>query len=210
MHELGRLAITINTHCGKLSRAREKLYTRYSGDKATGHIDHILTYGALTTTAYGTTNQYFWRLCSDHRPLWAQYEFKHINNQRIPIHRLKSTTSTKMDPRDERLSKTYTDMFNTHSQLNINIDALTTTQKDLLLEQICLLSVNIVESHNVKHKKSKKKRWMVATILTTLPTTTRVHRNQKKNARNLQATHVDCIQHVRSILATSYEMEKRC
>ena len=61
-----------------------------------------------------------------------------------------------MDPRDEQLAKTYTDMLNTHSQLNINIDALTTTQKDLLLEQICLLSANIVESHNVKHKNKKK------------------------------------------------------
>ena len=136
----------------------KKLFTRYSGDKATGHIDHILTYGSLTTTSYGTTNQYFWRLCSDHRPLWAQYEFKHINNQRIPIHRPKPNTSTKMDPRDELLSKTYTDMLNTHSGLKINIDGMTTIQKDLLIEQICLLSVNIVESHNMKHKNRRRKK----------------------------------------------------
>ena len=35
----------------------KSMFTRYSGDKPTGHIDHILTYGDLTTTAYGTTNQ---------------------------------------------------------------------------------------------------------------------------------------------------------
>ena len=71
----------------------KSMFTRYSGDKPTGHIDHILTNGDLKTTAYGTTNQQFWRLCSDHRPLWAQYNFRHIKEQRIPIHKPKTTTS---------------------------------------------------------------------------------------------------------------------
>ena len=123
-----------------MSRARKETVHEVLRGKATGHIDHILTYGSLTTTAYGTTNQYFWRLCSDHRPLWAQYESKHINNQRIPIHKLKPTISTKMDPRDEQLSKTYTDMLSTHSGLNINIDALTTTQKTSLSKSAYYLS----------------------------------------------------------------------
>ena len=56
----------------------KSIFTRYSGDKPTGHIDHILAHGELETTAYGTTNQHFWRLCSDHRPLWAQYNFTNI------------------------------------------------------------------------------------------------------------------------------------
>ena len=152
-------SLSLTNHIAENCASQNKtMFTRYSGDKPTGHIDHILTYGELTTTAYGTTNQQFWRLCSDHRPLWAQYHFAHINEQRIPIHKPKPTTSTKFNDNDEGLTKTYTDMLNNHSGLHVDINSLTTLQKDLLLEQICLLSVNIVESHNLKHKKSKKKK----------------------------------------------------
>ena len=136
----------------------KQMFTRYSGDKPTGHIDHILTYGQLEPTAYGTTNQYFWRGLSDHRPLWAQFNFKNIQRDRIPRHTCAPAPSTKFDERDEVLTSTYKHILNTNSGLDIDITTLTTTQKDLLLEQICLLSVNIVEAHNAKHKKSKKKK----------------------------------------------------
>ena len=168
------------------------IFTRFSGDNPTGHIDHILTYGELLTTAYGTTNQHFWRLCSDHRPLWAQFKFNYIRDQRIPIHRPTPSPSTKFDERDEALTKNYKDLLDKHSGLNINIDSLNTQQKDLLLEQICLLSVNIVESHNLKHKKSKKKRRVFTTIFNIMSTATCLHGSREKNAGNRQETKVDC------------------
>ncbi len=82
----------------------------------------------------------------------------------------------KFDERNEALTKNYKDLLDNHSGLNANIDSLNTHQKDLLLEEICLLSVNIVESHNLKNKKvQEEKRWMVATTLYTMPTTIHLH-----------------------------------
>ena len=77
-------------------------------------------------------------------------------------------------------------------QMDIDISTLNPTQKDLLLEQICLLSVNIVEAHNAKHKKSKKeRRTLVSTVLSTLSTTTRIHWVQAAPPWNMQEKKVD-------------------
>ena len=141
--------------------------------------------------------------CSDHRPLWAQFKFNYVRDQRIPIHRHTPKPSTKFDERDEAFTKNYKDLLDNHSGLNVNIDSLNREQKDLILEQICLISVNIVESHNLKHKRSKKKRRMVPPIFNSMPTAIRLHRSKETNAGHRQETQVDSRQHARSLLAAN-------
>jgi hypothetical protein len=136
---------------------KSSFYSRYEADHPTSHIDHILTFGDLTPTSYGTTNQHFWRLCSDHRPVWAHFDIDNLDLPKLPATKKAQASSTKYDANDETLNKSYHDLLHRYSGLDIDISTLNLTQKDLLLEQICLLSVNIVETHNLRHKKSKAK-----------------------------------------------------
>ena len=142
-------------NCKRLGKS---FFSRYEADLPTSHIDHILTFGDLTPISYGTTNQHFWRLCSDHRPVWANFHIDNLHLPKLPTSKNTQAPSTKYNANDETLNKSYHDLLHRYSGLDIDISTLSLMQKDLLLEQICLLSVNIVETHNLRHKKSKMKK----------------------------------------------------
>ena len=108
---------------------RSSFYTRYEADTPTSHIDHILTFGDLTPASYGTTNQHFWRLCSDHRPVWAHFDIDNLDLLKLPATRKTQAPSTKYDANDDTLNKSYHDLLHRYSGLDIDISTLNLTQK---------------------------------------------------------------------------------